>query len=130
MGCSLYSSFIRLFWFFMLCHLICLGLYVLCFFVFSPKSIYFSENFNLSTALRQAMFQSTATSWVGTFPAALMGVSWDLWQFHRSINVVMQFWIHSQYVQNLGPIEYIFNTPTQHIIHHSRAPGHCNKVYM
>ncbi len=99
-------------------------------FMWSAHSIHHSsENFNYSTALRQAAFQGTTNMWIGLFPAALLGVPYDIFEFHRSINTVMQFWIHTQYCKNLGPLEYIFNTPSQHIIHHSRSPGHCNKNF-
>ena len=88
-----------------------------------------SENFNYSTALRQAAFQGVTNKWIATFPAALIGVPLNMFEFHASINTAMQFWIHTQYCKNLGPLEYIFNTPAQHIVHHSRSPGYCNKNF-
>eukprot|EP01084_Bolivina_argentea_P106803 191037_1 len=88
-----------------------------------------SENFNFTTALRQAAFQGITMYWMGLYPAAIIGVPFNIFEFHRSLNVVMQFWIHTQYCKHLGLLEYIFNTPTQHIVHHSRAPAYCNTNY-
>lgn len=99
-------------------------------FMWAAHSIHHSgENFNYSTALRQSAFQPFVGLWISLIPAAFIGIPWDIYLFHRSLNTVMQFWIHTQYCKHLGPLEYIFNTPAQHIIHHSRAPGECNKNY-
>lgn len=37
---------------------------------------------------------------------------------HYQFNLLYQFWIHTKTVQNLGPLEYIFNTPNHHRVHH------------
>eukprot|EP01084_Bolivina_argentea_P001228 2262_1 len=88
-----------------------------------------SENFNLSTALRQPAFQSFLYAPISWFPAALFGVPLDMFGFFSSIMIASQFWIHTRYCQHLGFVERIFNTPSQHIIHHSRSPGKCDKNY-
>ena len=41
------------------------------------------------------------------------------------INAAYQFFLHSQKVPSLGPIEYVFNTPWVHQVHHS-----CNVEYL
>ena len=55
---------------------------------------------------------------------------WNINNIHDTI-VTQQFWIHTQYAAliDLKWVEYIINTPQQHIIHHSRAPGECNSNY-
>jgi alkylglycerol monooxygenase len=37
---------------------------------------------------------------------------------HHQLNLIFQFWVHTQTIGDLGPIEWIFYTPTQHAIHH------------
>lgn len=37
---------------------------------------------------------------------------------HHALNLVYQFWVHTESIPDLGPIEWIFFTPTQHSIHH------------
>eukprot|EP01084_Bolivina_argentea_P088366 159553_1 len=88
-----------------------------------------SENYNLSTALRQASFQHVTWYWIQSIPVAFIGVPIEIFIFVQSVNIVSQFWIHTQYCKHLGFIENIINTPAQHIIHHSRAPGETNKNY-
>ena len=37
---------------------------------------------------------------------------------HSQFNMLYQFWIHTEIVRSLGPLEYIFNTPSHHRVHH------------
>ena len=43
---------------------------------------------------------------------------------HVQFNLLYQFWIHTEIVRSLGPLEYIFNTPSHHRVHH----GNLNKL--
>jgi hypothetical protein len=40
---------------------------------------------------------------------------------------VYQFWIHTETIGKLGPIEWIFNTPSHHRVHHGRNPKYIDK---
>ena len=37
---------------------------------------------------------------------------------HGQFNMLYQFWIHTEVVRSLGPLEYILNTPSHHRVHH------------
>lgn len=37
---------------------------------------------------------------------------------HSQFNLLYQFWIHTEVVGNLGPLEWILNTPSHHRVHH------------
>lgn len=37
---------------------------------------------------------------------------------HQHINFLYQFWIHTEAIGNLGPLEWILNTPEHHQVHH------------
>jgi alkylglycerol monooxygenase len=37
---------------------------------------------------------------------------------HHELNLVYQFWVHTETIGDLGPLESIFYTPAQHRIHH------------
>ncbi|EDQ92769.1 uncharacterized protein MONBRDRAFT_21882 [Monosiga brevicollis MX1] len=77
-----------------------------------------SEHYNLSTALRQGWFQSVYST-VYYLPAALFfppGVFFSC----VSVNTVYQFWVHTCLVRRLGPLEWIFSTPSHHRVHHDR----------
>ncbi|XP_060607517.1 alkylglycerol monooxygenase-like [Ruditapes philippinarum] len=86
-----------------------------------------SEDYNFSTALRQSWLQ-VYTSWVFYLPMALF-VPPAVFLAHQELNILYQFWIHTQYVKSLGPLEYIFNTPSHHRVHHGRNPYCIDKNY-
>ncbi|MCY0147068.1 sterol desaturase family protein [Hoeflea sp. G2-23] len=89
-----------------------------------------SQHYNLSTALRQ--------SWTGTFtgmfilriPLALMGFHPVLLLFVGGLNLVYQFWIHTEAIGRMWrPIEWIFNTPSHHRVHHATNPRYLDSNY-
>jgi len=88
-----------------------------------------SEDFNLGTALRQSSFQGIWSNLMFYPINALIGFSLPFQAFHGHLNTVCQFWFHTTLIGNLGPLEYILNTPVQHSRHHSRVPGECNSNY-
>lgn len=38
-------------------------------------------------------------------------------------------WLHTEIIDNIGPLEYILNTPSHHRVHHSRNPEYIDKNY-
>lgn len=86
-----------------------------------------SEDYNLSTALRQSVFQ-TYTSWIFYLPLAL-AIPTSVFIVHDELNILFQFWLHTQYIRTLGPLDYILNTPRHHSVHHGRNPYCIDKNY-
>lgn len=86
-----------------------------------------SEDYNLSTALRQSVLQRF-TSWVFFLPLAPL-IPPAIMLVHIEFNLLFQFWIHTQLVGNLGPLEYIMNTPSHHRVHHGRNRYCIDKNY-
>eukprot|EP01132_Coremiostelium_polycephalum_P002509 gene2509-3107_t len=86
-----------------------------------------SEKYNLTTALRQGVFQIWA-SWVFYLPLGFF-IPPQVYFFHKQFNTLYQFWIHTQLIGKLGPIEWIFNTPSHHRVHHARNPKYLDKNY-
>ena len=39
---------------------------------------------------------------------------------HIQFNLLYQFWIHTEIVRDLGPLEYILNTAKHHRVHHGK----------
>jgi sterol desaturase/sphingolipid hydroxylase (fatty acid hydroxylase superfamily) len=76
-----------------------------------------SERYNLSTALRQPV------SPFGVFvPYGLMawaGVRPSLIEQARGINLLYQYWIHTDVIRTLGAGEEVLNTPSHHRVHHA-----------
>ena len=44
----------------------------------------------------------------------------SLYLVHHQLSLVYQFWLHTEVIGKLGPIEYIFNTPSHHRVHHGQ----------
>eukprot|EP00742_Colponemidia_sp_Colp-10_P002476 GILJ01002640.1.p1 GENE.GILJ01002640.1~~GILJ01002640.1.p1 ORF type:complete len:514 (-),score=61.74 GILJ01002640.1:254-1564(-) len=87
-----------------------------------------SQEYNLTTALRQGAIQY-AFAWIYYLPCALF-IPPVLFSFHSHFNRIYQFWIHTQLVGRFHPlIEYIFNTPSHHRVHHGRNPRYIDKNY-
>lgn len=89
-----------------------------------------SQHYNLSTALRQ--------SWTGHFtgmvllqvPLVLLGFHPAFLAFVYGFNLVYQFFIHTEAVRKLPrAIEFIFNTPSHHRVHHATNPRYLDANY-
>jgi sterol desaturase/sphingolipid hydroxylase (fatty acid hydroxylase superfamily) len=76
-----------------------------------------SERYNLSTALRQPVASSFGV-FVPTGLLSLVGVRPDLVERSRQLNLLYQFWVHTDAVGKLGPVEEVLSTPSHHRVHH------------
>ena len=85
-----------------------------------------SEEYNLSVALRQSSFQVVWT-FAFSLPIALLGFKTEHFVYVSALNTLYQFWIHTETINKLGWLEYIFNTPSHHRVHHGRNPKYIDK---
>ncbi len=87
-----------------------------------------SNKYNLSVAVRQSWFSGIA-HWVFYIPIALLG--FPLWAFvlMHGINLIYQFWIHTELIGKLGWFEHIFNTPSHHRVHHGVNRQYLDRNY-
>ena len=86
-----------------------------------------SEEYNLSVALRQSSLQ---VIWTFAFnlPIALLGFQTIDFVLVAAFNTLYQFWIHTETIGKLPRwIEFIFNTPSHHRVHHGRNPKYIDK---
>ncbi|CAF0769890.1 unnamed protein product [Brachionus calyciflorus] len=86
-----------------------------------------SEEYNITTALRQSIFQAYG-GWIFYLPLSLF-IPPSIFLVHVHLNVIYQFWIHTEIVDNLGFLELILNTPSHHRVHHGRNPYCIDKNY-
>ncbi|GAC31198.1 sterol desaturase family protein [Paraglaciecola polaris] len=82
-----------------------------------------SEEYNLTTALRQT--SGSFLSWIFYLPLAFIGVDPLLLLSVGSLNLIYQFWVHTQHIKKLGWLEWVFVTPSNHRAHHAQ-----NQVYI
>ena len=89
-----------------------------------------SQHYNLTTALRQ--------TWTGTFtfmmvvraPLILMGFHPAMVLFVGGLNLIYQFWIHTEAIGRMPRwFEAVMNTPSHHRVHHGRNPRYLDANY-
>jgi alkylglycerol monooxygenase len=85
-----------------------------------------SEDYNLSVALRQSWFQGWF-SWAFYLPLAVIGFDPIMFAAMNSFNTLYQFWIHTTTIKTMGPLEWIFNTPSHHRVHHGSNPKYIDR---
>ena len=83
-----------------------------------------SERYNLSTALRQPVAGPFGV-WVPYGAVAGLGVRPSIIETSRALNLIYQYWIHTDTIRTLGPAEAVLNTPSHHRVHHG-----VNKQYI
>ena len=88
-----------------------------------------SENMNFSTAFRQSLMYPFAGMWVFWLPLVILGFDPNWVVFVVLLNLGLQFFVHTQAVKKLGPLEWLFNTPSHHRVHHGRNPQYIDKNY-
>jgi sterol desaturase/sphingolipid hydroxylase (fatty acid hydroxylase superfamily) len=76
-----------------------------------------SEHYNLSTALRQPVADALGTS-VPYGALCLFGIAPELVATARGVNLLYQYWIHTETIRRLGPPEAVLNSPSHHRVHH------------
>jgi sterol desaturase/sphingolipid hydroxylase (fatty acid hydroxylase superfamily) len=87
-----------------------------------------SEDYNLAVALRQAIL-STTTSFPFYLPLAFLGVPTLVFATTLAFSTLYQFWIHTELIQRLGPLERVLNTPSAHRVHHAVNPRYLDRNY-
>jgi sterol desaturase/sphingolipid hydroxylase (fatty acid hydroxylase superfamily) len=87
-----------------------------------------SEYFNFATALRQKWNNShELLFWL---PLPLLGVPPAMVFLGFSVNLVYQFFVHTERVDRLWrPVELVFNTPSHHRVHHGSNPEYLDRNY-
>ena len=88
-----------------------------------------SQHYNLSTALRQTWTGKFSFSFIFGLPLALIGFPPEMILFVGGVNLVYQFWIHTELIDRMGPFEWIFNTPSHHRVHHATNPRYLDANY-
>jgi len=88
-----------------------------------------SERMNFSTAFRQSLMYPISGMWVFWLPLVIIGFEPKWVVFVVLLNLGLQFFVHTQWIRTLGPLEWVFNTPSHHRVHHGRNPQYIDKNY-
>jgi sterol desaturase/sphingolipid hydroxylase (fatty acid hydroxylase superfamily) len=78
-----------------------------------------SMKYNLGTALRQTWTGNLSGAFVFWIWLPLVGFPPVAIMTMQAISLLYQFWIHTEHINRLpAPIEFVFNTPSHHRVHH------------
>ncbi len=87
-----------------------------------------SQSYNLSTALRQSS-SGSLLGWIFYLPMALAGVPPVVFGTVALIDLLYQFWVHTEHVGKLGWFDRVFCSPSNHRVHHAVNDGYLDKNY-
>ncbi|MBW9103411.1 sterol desaturase family protein [Paraburkholderia phenoliruptrix] len=92
-----------------------------------------SERLNFSTAFRQSLMYPLAGMWLFWVPLAVLGFPPKQIVAIVLINLGFQFFVHTQLVRKFSGrfawVEYVFNTPSIHRVHHARNDRYIDRNY-
>ncbi len=83
-----------------------------------------SQDYNLSTALRQPSTYPFL-NWVFYVPMALADVPPLVFGVVALVDLLYQFWVHTEHVGKLGWFDRVFCSPSNHRVHHA-----VNDIYL
>lgn len=87
-----------------------------------------SEAYNLSTALRQTS-SGALLGWIFYVPMAILGYPLEVFAAVALIDLLYQFWVHTEQVGKLGWFDRVFVSPSNHRVHHAVNDIYLDKNY-
>jgi alkylglycerol monooxygenase len=87
-----------------------------------------SQDYNLSTALRQTS-SGVLLGWIFYVPMAVAGVPPLIFGIVALIDLLYQFWVHTEHVPKLGWFDRWFCSPSNHRVHHAVNDRYLDKNY-
>ncbi len=87
-----------------------------------------SEDYNLSTALRQTS-SGWIAGWIFYLPMALAGVPPLVFAVVALVDLLYQYWVHTQQIGKLGWFDRWFCAPSNHRVHHAVNDRYLDRNY-
>jgi sterol desaturase/sphingolipid hydroxylase (fatty acid hydroxylase superfamily) len=87
-----------------------------------------SEDYNLSTALRQTS-TGFIFGWIFYLPLFVIGFPIEVLITVNAVNLIYQFWVHTQVIRRMGVLDRILVTPSNHRVHHGQNDRYIDKNY-
>lgn len=89
-----------------------------------------SQHYNLTTALRQPVTGAFTPGLLFRAPLIVLGFPLPVIAFVHGINLVYQFWIHTEAIARCPAwFEAMMNTPSHHRVHHATNPRYLDSNY-
>jgi len=87
-----------------------------------------SESYNLTTALRQTG-SGFLIGWLFYLPMALLGYPTEVFAVLALIDLLYQFWVHTEVIDRLGWFDRVFCSPSNHRAHHAVNDRYLDRNY-
>ena len=87
-----------------------------------------SQEYNLSTALRQTS-SGALLGWIFYLPMAVAGFPTGVFVVAAVVNLLYQYWIHTEQIGKLGWFDRWFGSPSNHRVHHAVNDRYIDRNY-
>jgi sterol desaturase/sphingolipid hydroxylase (fatty acid hydroxylase superfamily) len=87
-----------------------------------------SQEYNLTTALRQTG-SGMLLGWIFYLPMAIVGIPPKIFAFAAIVDLLYQYWIHTEHVGKLGWFDRVFASPSNHRVHHAVNDRYIDRNY-
>jgi sterol desaturase/sphingolipid hydroxylase (fatty acid hydroxylase superfamily) len=87
------------------------------------------EHIHLASAFRLGATEIVSGNWLFYFPLYWLGFNPLAVAAMQALNLSYQFWLHTDLIGRLGPLEWIFNTPAHHRVHHASNSEYLDRNY-
>lgn len=98
--------------------------------LWATHSVHHSTNaFHLAAAYRLGWTAKLSGGAAMFAPLALLGFPLPAIAAALALNLLYQFWLHTELIPRLGPLEWVLNTPAHHRVHHASNPAYLDRNY-
>jgi sterol desaturase/sphingolipid hydroxylase (fatty acid hydroxylase superfamily) len=87
------------------------------------------EHIHLASAFRLGATELFSGNWLFYLPLYWLGLNPLAVAAMQALNLAYQFWLHTDVIGRLGPLERIFNTPSHHRVHHASNGEYLDRNY-
>jgi sterol desaturase/sphingolipid hydroxylase (fatty acid hydroxylase superfamily) len=87
------------------------------------------RHLHLASAFRLGSTELLSGTWLFHLPLYLLGFHPVAIHGMFAVNLFYQFWLHTDLVGRLGPLEWVFNTPSHHRVHHAANADYLDRNY-
>ena len=87
-----------------------------------------SQEYTLTTALRQTS-SGALLGWIFYLPMAIAGFPVEVFVVAAVVNLLYQYWIHTEQVDRLGWFDRWFSSPSNHRVHHAVNDRYVDRNY-
>jgi sterol desaturase/sphingolipid hydroxylase (fatty acid hydroxylase superfamily) len=96
----------------------------------ATHAVHHSPNdFTLAAAYRIGWTSKISGEAIANAPLIWLGFRPEIVAATLLFNLLYQFWLHTELVPKLGPLEWILNTPSHHRVHHASNGAYLDRNY-